>query len=84
MQEKEIKILFDMGALSRCHISTNPSGKGYNALFVKTKENKASICLETRPRKSSDAINTRVFKTIDSACSLIQRQIGFQSFIINL
>lgn len=84
MKEKEIKLLFDAGALSKCYIVCSPTGHGYNALFAKAREKEPSISLETRPRKAGDITNTRVFKTIDSACHLVKRQVGFKEFVVSL
>lgn len=84
MQEKEIELLFENGVLTRCVVAQSASGKGYTAMFVKKGMSEASISLETRPRKAGDATTIRVFKTIDSACALVKRQIGFHHFDIHL
>jgi len=82
MKESEIKLLFDAGALRVCIIVPAAFGGGFNAVFARKGEIKPSISLETRPRKSGDEIEVRRFKTIDSACSLVKRQVGFKSFIV--
>ena len=84
MKEKEIKLLFEAGALSKCYIVCSPTGQGYNALFAKAKKKDPTISLDTRPRKAGDTTQTRIFKTIDSACHLVKRQVGFKDFIISL
>jgi len=83
MQEKELALLFENGALNRCVITHNDKAGegGYIAMFYKLRDDKKSFAnLETRPRKAGDKTKTRVFKTIDAACSLIKRQVGFNQF----
>ena len=84
MQEKDIKLLFDSGCLRVCIVVRNPFGDGYNALFARTGSVKPDISLETRKRLASDDAAIRVFKTVDSACSLVKRQIGLRSFVVEL
>lgn len=84
MQEKELSLLFHEGVLTKCFIVQDIAGKGYNALFLKKSDKKPSESLETRPRKSGDPTQMRVFKTIDAACSLIKRQVGFNDFEVKI
>ena len=84
MQEKDIKLLFDADALRTCVVVPALLGSGYMAMFCKQGDIKPVIVLETRPRKSGDVTEHRVFKTIDSACSLVKRKIGFKSFDVEL
>jgi len=82
MQEKEIKLLFDEGAITKCVVVEDIGGSGYNALFIRRGEKSASISLETKIRAAGGIAKIRVFKTIDSACSLVKRQVGFNEFIV--
>ena len=82
MLEKELKLLFENGALSKCVVSMDSNGVGYNALFVKKGEKSTSMTLDTQKRKAGDISDVRVFKTIDAACSLVKRKIGFQDFFV--
>ncbi len=82
MLEKELKLLFDAGALSKCVVSRDVKGVGYNAFFIKRGDKSTSMSLDTRHRKSGDIPEIRIFKTIDAACSLVKRKVGFQDFFI--
>jgi len=84
MQQKDIKLLFDAGNFRACIIVSNDITGGYNALFPKKGEIKPSVALETRPRKSGDTTEIRRFKTIDSACNFVKRNIGFKDFVVDL
>jgi len=84
MQEKDLGLLFETGALSKCIITADASGKGFNAMFVIKGDKTPSEMLDTRPRKSGDSTEIRVFKTIDSATSLVKRQIGFGLFTLDI
>lgn len=82
MQEKDLKLLFDAGALMKCVISRDAIGVGFNAHFIRRGEKTTSLTLDVRPRLSGDPVEFRVFKTIDSACSLVKRKIGFNEFLV--
>lgn len=82
MLEKELKLLFENGALSKCVVSRDAKGVGYNALFIKKGDKSSSMTLDTQKRKSGDIPEIRIFKTIDAACSLVKRKIGFQDFFV--
>jgi len=84
MQERDIRLLFDSGVLRACIVVPSPVGAGFNVLFAKKGEIKPVLSLDTRPRKAGDSIEIRRFKTVDSACSLVKRQIGFKTFVVEL
>lgn len=74
LQEKEIKTLFDAGALKAATVAPNPDGKGgWIALFAGEK----NYAL----RSQRDTI-TRNFKTLDAAQKTL-KAIGFREFRVS-
>ena len=73
MQEKEIKILFDGGALSRVSVIHMPALSGFTYQFYYKDKRLDPIMLMTQRG------DQKVAKTLDSAMQQLRR-IGFRKF----
>lgn len=91
MQEKEIQISFQLGAIKSCVIASTPRalglGSGYIIMLTKKVPGKPDeqVTVEKRARLAKDKSNNhvRVFKTIDSAVSFLHK-IGFRKISVEI
>lgn len=84
MQEKELKLTFECGALKSCTVTNAVMETGYILQFEK-KGSKGLITAEKRARlaKDKDRSNEKVFKSIDGAI-IFAHQIGFRKIMVNV
>lgn len=82
MQEKELKLTFECGALKSCTVTNAVVETGYVLQFEK-KGSKGLETVEKRARlaKDKDKSNERVFKSIDGAI-IFAHSIGFRKIIV--
>ena len=73
MQEKDIKILFDAGALSRVSVIHMPVLAGFTYQFYYKEKKMDSVTMMTQRGEQ------KIGKTLDSAMQQLKR-IGFQKF----
>ena len=78
MELKELKIIFDSGALKSAVVTTVPMKTGY-MLIVKDNKNKDNMMTAQRSGKHEP----RVFKSIDAAVSNAEK-IGFKEIHVDL
>lgn len=76
MEVKELKLLFDSGALNKATVCRNLMGGGYMVIF----KGKGNDHVLSGQRTNGEG---RVFKTIDAAVQNVNK-IGFQEITIRL
>ena len=74
--EKELKLLFDAGALTEAFVYREPLSKGWVIYFSGKKKEEGYILEKKRGGQ-------RVFKTLDAAASM-SSEIGFRSIKVNV
>jgi hypothetical protein len=78
MELKELKIIFDSGALKNAVVTPVPMADGYNVHFMDSK-NKVINMTAQRCKKEEP----RIFKSIDAAVANIKK-VGFKNIQIAL
>lgn len=78
MELNQLKEVFDAGSLKSAVITLAAMQKGYNVLFINTKDKAISMTAQRSVDESP-----RVFKTLDAAAASIEK-VGFKKIQITL